>query len=216
MAVSIQSEKAPPEEKNGKTRERRNRNDSVIDEAIAVMSEKGYAATSIQEIADRVGVLKGSLYHYFSSKEELLFRIIEKSHQDTSRISAEVGALDLPPLEHLLEHIRRTSEWFLRNRERAHIYFTEVRNLSGERHAEAIQWGRMFETDVSALVTAGQENGTIRDDLDQRLVTRYIIGTMNNLRSWPSRPGSKKQFGNDQIVDAAVTLIADSIRAGSD
>ena len=47
--------------------------------------EKGYEATSIQDIADAVGILKGSLYYYITSKEDLLFEILEDVHQQGIR-----------------------------------------------------------------------------------------------------------------------------------
>src|SRR4051812_25001793 len=52
---------------------KRNREAEVIDAAVEVFFEKGYSAASIQDVADRVGVLKGSLYYYIDSKEDLLF-----------------------------------------------------------------------------------------------------------------------------------------------
>lgn len=76
----------------------RNRDDAVLSTAIAVMAARGYAATSVQEVADRVGVLKGSLHHYFSSKEELLFRILESSHLETTSSAQDVAPLGLSPV----------------------------------------------------------------------------------------------------------------------
>ncbi|TAP39099.1 TetR/AcrR family transcriptional regulator [Arthrobacter sp. S39] len=198
------------QDKPARTRERYNRDDNVIAAAISVMSEKGYASTSIQEVAERVGVLKGSLYHYFSSKEELLFRILEESHEQSREIHRAVIELDLPPVETLLLYVRRLSEWYLANIERANIFFTEMKHLSGERHVAAAGWGRAFERDISEQVIAGQADGSIRDDIDQRLLTRFIIGAVNNVRFWPSRRSSHK-FDDDSIVAALVALIGDSI-----
>ena len=59
--------------------DRRNREHEVVEAAVKVFYEKGYAASTIQDVADVVGVLKGSLYHYISSKEDLLFRILQQS-----------------------------------------------------------------------------------------------------------------------------------------
>ena len=58
---------------------RRNRGQDVIEAAIRVFHKKGYASASIQDVAAEVGVLKGSLYHYIDSKEDLLARIFEDS-----------------------------------------------------------------------------------------------------------------------------------------
>ena len=210
MAQSKAGERSPAEPL--KARERFNRDDVVIAAAISVMSEKGYPSTSIQDVATRVGVLKGSLYHYFNSKEELLFRFLEEWHELTRAIHQEIEQLDLPPLEKLLLNVRRSSEWFLANVERANIFFTEMKHLTGERHTTAAGWGRVFERSISDSVVAGQAEGSIRTDIDQRLLTRFVLGAVNNVRFWPSRR-SGRQFDKDTIVDALVSLVGDSIRA---
>lgn len=192
--------------------ERRNRDDAVMAAAIEVMSARGYTATSIQDVADRVGVLKGSLYHYFSSKEELLFRIVEESHEQTSRIAEEVAGLGLSPLEELLEYLRRSSVWYLENRDRANIFFTDRRHLTGERLTQSNGWGRFFERHIQALVAAGQENGEIRPDVELRLITRFLLGAVNNVRFWPSRSG--KSFGVAEISEALVALTRSAIATG--
>ncbi|MBL5974723.1 MAG: TetR/AcrR family transcriptional regulator [Candidatus Leucobacter sulfamidivorax] len=200
----------PPQ--SPRKQERRNRDNSVMKEAIAIMAEKGYAATSIQEVADRVGVLKGSLYHYFNSKEELLFRILEESYLQMNAIEAEVDELELPPFDALLEQIRRSSVWFLQNQERAHIFFTETKHLTDDRLTQAREWGRAFERRLSSLIVAGQEAGSIRSDVDQRLLTRFTIGAINNIRFWPSRPGGK-QFTVDDLTDGVVLLVGDALKS---
>jgi AcrR family transcriptional regulator len=201
---------SPAEQVRENPTERRKRGDGkVVSAAIEIMSQKGYAAMSLQEVAERVGILKGSLYYYFSSKEELLFRILQESHEQTQQIAGDVAALQLPPLDELLEYLRRSSIWYLANVDRANIFFTEARNLTDERANEAQGWGRTFEKHVQRLVTAGQENGTIRADLDLRLITRYILGAVNNVRFWPTRSG--KSFSVSDISATLVELVRSAI-----
>lgn len=189
----------------------RNRDASVIAAAIEVMSEKGYAATSIQEVADRVGVLKGSLYHYFDSKEELLSRILAESHASMQEIQAEIREQELRPYDELMEYIRRQTIWYLENRERANIYFTERRHLTEERRQRALEAGRAFEKYIQDLVIVAQEDGDIRQDQDHRLITRFLTGALNGVRFWPSRSG--KQFSVEEIVEASVALVRSAISA---
>lgn len=200
-----------PRTSGTKTSTSRNRDASVIAAAIAVMSEKGYAATSIQEVADRVGVLKGSLYHYFDSKEELLSRILTESHATMHDLQAEIQSQELPPYEELMEYIRRQTIWYLENRDRANIYFTERRHLTGERRQRALEAGRAFEKYIQNLVVAAQEDGQIRQDQDHRLITRFLTGALNGVRFWPSRSG--KQFSTDEIAEASVTFVRSAISA---
>lgn len=200
-----------PTQRAGRKTQRRNRGAEVVQEGIQVISERGYSATSIQEVADRVGVLKGSLYHYFSSKEELLLRILGQSHEQTSVIAQDVTELNLPPFEELLEYLRRSSLWYIANVQRANIFFTETRNLTGDRLQLAKTWGRAFESHIQKLVIAAQEDGKIRGDQDPRLMTRFVIGAVNHVRNWPSRSG--KAFSAEEIADTLVTLVRSALTA---
>ncbi|MGQ0367977.1 TetR/AcrR family transcriptional regulator [Leucobacter sp. Z1108] len=175
------------------------------------MSERGYSATSIQEVADRVGVLKGSLYHYFDSKEDLLWRILAESHATMDGLQEEIKAQGLRPYEELMEYIRRQTIWYLENRERANIYFTERRHLTGDRRQRALEAGKEFEKYVRDLVIAAQEDGDVRQDQDYRLITRFLTGALNGVRFWPSRSG--KQFSIEEITEASVALVRSAITA---
>lgn len=212
MATTTEHAQGTQTARPGKPRERFNRDDHVIAATIEVMSEKGYGSTSIQEVADRVGVLKGSLYHYFKSKEGLLFRILEESHNQIRQVQQDVAELDLPPLEHLLKLVELSSEWYLANIDRSNIFFTEMKHLKGDRLIAAKSWGRAFERSIGDQVIAGQADGSIRSDLDQRLVSRFIIQSVNNVRFWPSR-GSGQKFESSEITEALVALIKDAIGA---
>ncbi|WP_166789527.1 TetR/AcrR family transcriptional regulator [Cryobacterium sp. TMS1-20-1] len=183
----------------------------MIAAAIAVMSERGYSATSVQEVADRVGVLKGSLYHYFSSKEGLLFRILEESHQQNAEIISRVSQLELSAFEELIEYMRQSSTWYLANIERANIFFTESRHLTGDRLAEAQKLGRNFEKHVQKLIALAQESGDVRGDIDHRLISRYVLGSLNSVRLSPNRTG--QQLADQTIVDALIDLTRAAIQA---
>lgn len=189
---------------------RYNRDTKVMDAAIEIMSAQGYAGTSLQAVADRVGVLKGSLYHYFESKEELLFRILEESHQQNDMIIQEVSAQGLGPREELLAYLAESTRWYVNNVDRANIYFAESRHLTGDRLAEAKRHGRELERYVEGLVRSAQEVSEVRTDLDARLIVRYILSSINGVRSWPSRPGSHS-FSVDEIVEAYVALTSASL-----
>ncbi|MCU1477803.1 MAG: TetR/AcrR family transcriptional regulator [Subtercola sp.] len=204
-----------PKAKAGKGQavERRNRDKDVISSATSVMSERGYSATSIQEIADRVGVLKGSLYHYFSSKEELLFRILSESHRESEKITQDVAALGLEPLEELSEFLRRECIWFLTNVNRANIYFTESGHLTGDRLKQIQRSGREFTQHLQDLISAAQEKGQISIDLDPVLLTRYVLGSVNNVRAWPTRSGPS--FSKEEMADAFVRLTRNALQATS-
>src|SRR6202012_2543527 len=90
-----------------------NRQREVTEAASEIFWRKGYRAASIQDVADKVGVLKGSLYYYIDSEEDLLWRIIEDVHQQSSAILDDALALEVSPIERIRIYIVRHVEWYL-------------------------------------------------------------------------------------------------------
>lgn len=90
----------------------------IMEAAMRCFSRKGYEATSIQEIAQELGMAKGSLYFYFKSKEELLLSVIAYFGE---RMLAEMTTLpeerQLPPRERLILQLRRHYAYVMKNRE---------------------------------------------------------------------------------------------------
>src|SRR3954451_11837461 len=72
----------------------------IIDAATRIFQERGYDATTIQAIADDVGILKGSLYYYIETKEDLLFRISEEVHMGLAA-NLDTAEAEGDPLERL-------------------------------------------------------------------------------------------------------------------
>lgn len=192
---------------------RRNRDQLVVDAAIEVMSKRGYPATPIQEIADRVGVLKGSLYHYFSSKEELLFRILQEAHVESDRINKECSELDLSPFDELLEYMRRESLWLLQNVDRANIYFTESRHLTGDRRKEFAKLAAGFKSHISSMIQNAINDGDIRSDLDAQILAEFVITSLNSVRAWPAGLGSTHT--PEESAESFTLLIRDALRGAS-
>lgn len=74
------SEKSTNGSDSHQTPQRYDRYEVLIESAAEIFRDHGYDGTSLQQIADAVGILKGSLYHYIKSKEDLLFAIIKRNH----------------------------------------------------------------------------------------------------------------------------------------
>ncbi len=168
--------------------DRRNREHEVVEAAIKVFYEKGYAAATIQDVADVVGVLKGSLYHYISSKEDLLFRILQESHEQTRELMSEISELDVEPLERLRTCLEKTYLWYLAHPERVSIYFNQQPHLTGENRGEMRLQMREYEHYLRELLAEARGAGALRTDLDLQLASFFLLGALNSLPRW-YRPG---------------------------
>jgi AcrR family transcriptional regulator len=163
---------------------RRNRDAEVMDAAIQVFSRKGYSAASLQDIADEVGLLKGSLYHYISSKESLLFRVLQDTHQHAEVMMKEVDSLNLPAPERLYVYVEKLATWYLANLDRASLYRSEWRYLQGENAAITKTQRRAYDDYMRAILLDAQESGFIRKDMDIRVATSFIISAIGSIPTW--------------------------------
>jgi AcrR family transcriptional regulator len=168
-------------------RERRNRDAEVIDAAVGVFHRKGFGAASIQDVADEVGVLKGSLYYYIDSKEDLLFRIFMESYRQSAVILEEAVASDGSPLDRLRSYFERYVLWYLENLERVSIYFSELRHLTGERRKAILEQRRRYNEFVERLIDEAKTGGEVSPDLNTKFATFFILGAVNGLPAWYHR-----------------------------
>jgi TetR/AcrR family transcriptional regulator, cholesterol catabolism regulator len=170
-------------------RERRNRQDEVLEAAIEIFHRRGYAAASIQEVADHVGVLKGSLYYYIDSKEDLLARIFAESDRQVSELMEETAKLDAPGIERLRAFFEVWSLWYLANVERASLYFSEWRHLTGKRLESVIAQRHRYEQYVAALIDEAKDDGDADPSLDTRYSCLFILSATGGLATWYKRDG---------------------------
>jgi AcrR family transcriptional regulator len=162
----------------------------VLEAAVDMFHERGYASTSIEDVAKAVGLLKGSLYYYIQSKEDLLFRIVDDVHTDVQATMDEAFAdTTVPPLERLVRFARKQVEYNARNVDRIAVYHHEWQRLQGDRLAEVRKRRRTQEQAVVAVLEEARSRGDVPDDLDAQLAARCAFATIIWPYTW-YRPGS--------------------------
>jgi AcrR family transcriptional regulator len=190
---------------------RRNRAEEVQQAAIEIFHDKGYATASIQDVADSVGVLKGSLYHYIDSKEDLLARIFEGSDEQSLALRDEVRAMDIPAVERLREFARRWSLWYLTNVERASLYFNEWKHLTGKRLTDVVAKRHEYEAWVAEMIEDVKREGDADPGLDTRYACFFILSAINGLPVWYRRRGSDPAEEIAEIyADMIIATVCDS------
>jgi AcrR family transcriptional regulator len=156
----------------------------VTKAATEIFYRRGYQATSIQNVADKVGVLKGSLYHYIATKEDLLWWIIEDVHVQSSGILNEALALEVTPIERIRIYIMRHVEWYLRNLPEVSVFFREWRHLTGDRQRITRERRRGYERIIGELFAVARDAGDVSPDLDLTYAARYVLAAVNSVPDW--------------------------------
>jgi TetR/AcrR family transcriptional regulator, cholesterol catabolism regulator len=185
-----------------RTRNAFRRQQEVISAAARLFQEKGYEATSIQDIADELGILKGSLYYYIDTKEDLLFAIIQEVHEtaleglEASRVVdgnalVKIRAFVFNQVRHIASHV-----------ERAGVFFQDFRSLSEDRRRLIIEERDVYERFLRDLIEQGQRERVICPDLDPKFAALAILGTFNWMYQW-YRPSG------DRTPDEIATIMAD-------
>ena len=187
----------------------RERSEEVYSAALRLFTEKGYHATSMQDIADAVGLYKGSLYHYISGKEELLERVFERA-MDTllAEMEAIVADASLSPATQLRmvveAHIRAVTE----NLEALTVYLHEFRALTSASFETVRRQRERYRELVEAVMARGVAVGEFVT-ADVGIAALGLLGMCNWLAQW-YRPGGR--LSARQIADQFSELLINGLR----
>lgn len=181
--------------------------DTLLDTAVALFNERGYEATSMDELAARLGVTKSAIYHHVPSKVELLRLALDRALDALFALTEETGATTGPAIDRL-EYVVRGSVRVLA----AELpYVTLLLRLRGNSEIErtALHRRREFDRVVTGLVRAAEHEGDVRADVDPAVISRLLFGTVNSLTEW-YRPDRGLTAGD--LADAVVAITFAGLR----
>ena len=163
----------------GQTKAQEDKRRLLLDAAVRVFARKGYHAARVGDIAEEAGVAYGLLYHYFSSKEEVLRNVFRETWRALIATIESVERGEDTPREQL----RKVAEILIRSWKRDPDL---VRVLVLEVTRSQLLAGEMDEivasfSVIQAIVERGQADGSVRGDLDARLASYVFYGAIDEL-----------------------------------
>lgn len=172
--------------------------DDVVAAAAIVFERKGFGGSSLEDIAQEVGMLKGSLYNYISTKEELLFAVVRPAADELLATARELRDLDLPPSEKIRKLANTHVEIIDRQPSYVSVYVREIagRGISSEWSA----MDREYVSHVEAIISDGQDQGYFGASIDPHVAALSLIGALNWLTRW-YQPG---QFRSHREISAQI------------
>jgi TetR/AcrR family transcriptional regulator, cholesterol catabolism regulator len=185
------------------------RRSELTREAAKLFARKGYHGTSIGEIADALGVQKGSLYAHIASKEDLLYETMREG------AAAFHGALDaipegLPATEKIRLALRGHLRVVADQLDVATVFVQEWRYLEGSRREEIVAERRRYEERIRDLFREGRELSELRADLDEGVAALLLLSAANWAYTW-LQPGRD----TDDLADRFFALLVDGMRGYS-
>jgi AcrR family transcriptional regulator len=184
-------------ESTGRTGSRTPVKERLLHVATRLFARHGFEGTSVQDIVSAAGVTKGAMYHYYDSKDDLLYEVYQQvlsmqlSHLD--EIAAGPGSAE-QRLRAAAADVVRTS---LDNLDDMIVFFRSLHMLPDDKQAEVRTERRRYHDKFKALVEEGVAAGTFRADISADIVVHYFLSVVNQLGSWyrPDGPLSPSQVG---------------------
>lgn len=157
--------------------------------AIKLFEQKGYHATSVQDIADEVGLQKGSLYHYIHSKEDLLLQIAQQAMSEFNHRLEKVINLDIPAKEKLVLAIENHITVSTSNLQTTTVLLREAFALGEHPHQVVKELTDRYLELWTEIIREGQSKGEFRKT-DARITALAVLGSCNWVYRWYQPSGS--------------------------
>jgi TetR/AcrR family fatty acid metabolism transcriptional regulator len=176
----------------------------ILDAAVRVFATRGYHTSRVGDIAEEAGIAHGLLYHYFSSKEEVLETVFRDNWSELLDAFARIEASEATPLEQLAA-IAKTllRAW----RERPDLVRVMVREVarSPQLQGQVDEIREGFQL-IQRVIERGQAEGSFRDDVDPRLASWIFYGGLEEiLTGWVL---AQLPDGDEEVARAERTVVA--------
>ncbi|SDK11247.1 transcriptional regulator, TetR family [Actinopolyspora mzabensis] len=182
----------------------------LLSAATRLFAEQGFETTSVQQIVDAAGVTKGAMYHYFGSKDDLLYEIyarvlrvqmsrMEQAADSSESVERRLRAVAADVVVTTVAYLEDTV-----------IFFRSMHLLHADKQAEVRAERRRYHERVRQLIEEGQRAGVFRADRSPELVVDFFFGAVHHLGSWYRRDGP---MSGEQVGDQFADLLLDALRA---
>ncbi len=161
----------------------------IVATAARLFKEKGYRATTLEDIAAAVGMLKGSLYYYIRSKEELLYLVVRDPIREVYSELEAIVAADLPFTEKIAQAIANHMTVFHVHYPHIAVYLHDYRHLMDKLEQNVIETPKQYQRLWDTLLRQGIAAGEIRDGVDVTMAGYALLGMCNWAYRWYNPAG---------------------------
>jgi AcrR family transcriptional regulator len=175
---------------------------AIVEQAAELYARKGFASASVADLADRLGASKALVYHYYPSKEEILFEVMDSHLRQLSEAVDETVALDAGAEDKLRALAHSFMRLYVGAAARHKVLLNELDALPPARRAEIVERQRRLIDAVEALILAIQPALADRPNLI-RPAAMLFFGMINWTHTWYREGGGARA---DEIADLAADM----------
>jgi AcrR family transcriptional regulator len=185
------------------------RRQQLLDIAAGLFAERGFTNTTVRDIADAAGILSGSLYHHFDSKEAMVDELLDTFQTALWEEYDAIEASDRSPRAKLEAVVRVSFDAIDQHHSEVAIFQNDAAHLAGfDRFAYLEERNVRFRDLWTGLLREGIEAGELRSDLDVELVYRFLRDTVWVAVRW-YRPGG--DLSPSDIADQYLRILLEGI-----
>lgn len=181
----------------------------LLDQAAALFAERGYSGTTLQDIAEAMGLSRPALYRYVSNKEELLAELVAGVSKDAARALAAIRERDdLDEIGRLEAAVRDMALRTAHNPLRFRVLVLSEADLPASVAPAHRRAKRAVLDHLVAMVDDAMRAGALRA-VDEHVAVFFLLGAVNWV-AWWYEPGGR--LSPEQLADAMVALALDGLR----
>lgn len=181
--------------------------DDILEAAAQVFRQKGFHGASMNDIAEAVNLQKASLYHHVSSKQEILFELLDRALELLLERITPISTQSIPAEERLRLMIREYLQILAENTDLSAVLLFEHRSLEGKQHARHVPNRDKFEALWRTVLADGVRSKKFLCE-NIPLTTRATLGIMNWTITW-YRPNG--DLAIDDIADQYSNLLLNGL-----
>jgi TetR/AcrR family transcriptional regulator, cholesterol catabolism regulator len=199
---------AVPRRGSATARRTAERVEQLVDIAATLFAQRGYHATSIQDVADAAGIRKGNVYYYVTTKEDLLYAIVRR-HHDAALAEIESFAGIESPIDRIVAFMRAYVRRYLIDPDAVKVFIYEFDNLGPDRRLTINAERRRYSEFLTEAIRDGQAEGSIRPELHPEAAALGMLGMLNWTFRWFHRDGP---LTSETLVETYLDLAISGLR----
>jgi TetR/AcrR family transcriptional regulator, cholesterol catabolism regulator len=180
----------------------------IVTVAARLFKEKGYRATTLEDIAAAVGMLKGSLYYYIQSKEELLYIVVREPVRQIYNQLEEIVHSKAPTKVRIAQAFANHMTLFHQHYPHMAVYLHDYHHLMQKLQKDVIETPKHYQRLWATLLQQGIDAGELRNDLDVQVTVYAILGMCNWVYRWYNPEGKRSA---EEIAAMFTTLVLDGL-----
>ena len=179
----------------------------IFERAIALFLEKGFASTSMNDLATACQVTKPALYYYFPNKSALLERLYDHITRDFYDLTGVLAQEAKSPRQKLTAVILHQARYNIEQRRFLTVFWRERHQFEPDARAKLARREREFERVIVGLLEEGRAAGEFRD-LDAETTAMCLLGLLSTVHRWAHHVGAAPEEVAELIVSLAMNGVS--------